>query len=281
MGQQPLAQPGSHPFRSSSRSDMLKTPQIGNFQVLNREKNGVSPTARDGASLTGAFRGLNPVTVPPSAATAATPPIKSPRTVKANGKSTALSVAAFGDKKSVSHQNRSDFFNSLRKKTSESPSTSSPDPNYEPLSTLEKSDEQMAGTTSGSACTQVKDAGVVDSGLESAMGGSDGPQSSSPLCEEKSSCFDPAEEERLLRLFGWKEDAGEGEEALTAEEIDAFIEEVRPLASCFCFHFYLVLFFFLIVPYGWEGGCLYCCSTRSCGHLLSSATAISGWQRPC
>ncbi|CAA6659412.1 unnamed protein product [Spirodela intermedia] len=237
VGQQPLAQPGSHPFRGSSRSDVLKTPQIGNFQVLNREKNGVSPTARDGASLTSAFRGLNPVAVSPSAATAATPPMKSPRTIKANGKSTGLSVAAFGDKKSVSHQNRSDFFNSLRKKTSESPLTSSPDPNYDPLSTLEKSDEQMVGSTSGSACHQVKDAGLVDSGLESAARSSgDRPHRSSSLCEEKSSCFDPAEEERLLRLFGWKEDAGEGEEALTAEEIDAFIEEYEKLrpSSKFC-----------------------------------------------
>ena len=207
VGQQPQAQLGAHKYRGFSRSDTPKTPQLGNFQVLNREKNGVSPPpTQDAVVLTG---GQRPTPV-------VNGPLKTLQHVTPNGKSMPISAAALGDKRTVCHQNRSDFFNSLRKKTSENA----------PLTAPEKFESSDLGQT------QEKDSRMVYSSSESASGSAtcDGHTSVPPSCTEKSWAFDPAEEERLLHLFGWKEDTGE-EEGLTAAEIDAFIIEVRPLHS--------------------------------------------------
>ncbi|MQM01165.1 hypothetical protein Taro_033919 [Colocasia esculenta] len=234
FGQQPSTQSVSHAFRGSSRSDVSKPSLVGSFQVLNRDRDSPSPT--------NSTRALNPVGAVPSAATT---PLKSPNNHKLNVKATSLPVTIFVEKRPVSQQNRSDFFNSLRKKTSANNSTATPDPSSYQSTILDKSEEHLMGASS-SVCTPLKVTSPSDCGLDSTLecsGTANGTldacgdfEGSPPFNGEKSSCLDPAEEERLLRLFGWKENAGEEEEALTAEEIDAFIKEYEKLrpSSKFC-----------------------------------------------
>uniref|UniRef100_A0A1D1YIE1 Uncharacterized protein n=1 Tax=Anthurium amnicola TaxID=1678845 RepID=A0A1D1YIE1_9ARAE len=236
VGQQPSPQLVNHTLRGSGRPDVSKPSQVGNFQVLNRERNGISPTARDGASQTNAPRVLNPLGGVPAAASASS--LKNPNNLKpkADNKASSLPVTTFMEKRPVTQQNRSEFFNSLRKKTSVGNTTSIAEPSSCQSSTLEKSDSQTLGAPT-SVDSETKGTSVSDSGLDCSMRNEkdtgetldDCKDSEIPSNEEKSSCLDPAEEVRLLRLFGWKENAGEEEETLTAEEIDAFMEEYQKL----------------------------------------------------
>ncbi|XP_078433056.1 uncharacterized protein LOC144704488 isoform X3 [Wolffia australiana] len=179
VGQKTLSDTGALSYRGPNKPDSPKTPQIGNFQVLSRERNTVSPpNARNDPSLTCMIR---PLTSTPVAASVNSS-LKSPQPTQPNGKP-------------VAQQNRNDFFNSLRKKTSEGSTASSSDKSKNALTTLGKGEEP-----------------IINSGC-------------SPTQENKSMVFDPAAEERLLHLLGWKEDAGDEEECLTAAEIDAFISE--------------------------------------------------------
>uniref|UniRef100_A0A1D1XU61 Protein HIR1 n=1 Tax=Anthurium amnicola TaxID=1678845 RepID=A0A1D1XU61_9ARAE len=239
FGQQSSVQHFNQTSQGSSRSDICKSSQVGNFQVLNRERNGISPTARDAPGQTNASRVLNPLGGVPLATAS---PLRSPNNLKPNGKATNFPATTSIEKRPVSQQNRSDFFNSLRKKASASHSSATADFNSNPSSILEKSDEQIIGT-SASVDTLPKCTSVSDSGLDCSMGHGtrttgtlDAHDSFPPSNGEMSSSLDPAEEERLLRLFGWQEDPGEEEEALTAEEIEAFIKEYEKLrpSSKFC-----------------------------------------------
>ncbi|MQL89633.1 hypothetical protein Taro_022211 [Colocasia esculenta] len=235
VGQQSVPQLVNHTLRGSNRPDISKPSQVGNFQVLNRERSGVSPTARDCPSATNISGALNPLGLVSAAATV--PPLKTPNNLKlrVDGKATSLPVTTVAEKRPLTQQNRSEFFNSLRKKTSSSNATSIPGPTSYQLSTLEKSDEQTTGLST-SLDTEMKDTSS-NSALDCSVGKSNGARSldackdseDSPPCDGEKSCLDPAEEERLLRLFGWKENVGEEEEALTAEEIDAFLEEYQKL----------------------------------------------------
>ena len=192
-------QPVSHALRLS------KPLQTGNFHVLNRERNinnGILPTANDALQ--------SPINNP-SRSRSAFPS-------KSDVKGTTQPVTAFIERRPpANQQNRSEFFNSLRKKTSAGSSSST---STSQSTSLEKQDgQETVGVDS------VNNRSKVDPLPD--ISGDDGSNNGE---KDKGSSFDPEEEERLLRLFGWKENAGEEEEALTAEEIGAFLEEVLPLS---------------------------------------------------
>ncbi|CAA6658901.1 unnamed protein product [Spirodela intermedia] len=232
-GQQSSLQLVGHNLRASSRPDISKPSHVGNFHVLNRERNGISPTARDGQSPMNTSR-VNPAAV--AATTAFSLKRSNSPLLKTDGRGTGLPVTTFIEKRPpITQQNRSEFFNSLRKKTSAGSSSSTTEQSSSQSPALQKPDGQEIVELS-SMDGESKGASASDSRLELLTGNRssshgtnpdpcDDSQSSSPSNGEKGSCLDPEEEERLLRLFGWKENTGEEEEALTAEEIDAFIEE--------------------------------------------------------
>ncbi|CAA7395186.1 unnamed protein product [Spirodela intermedia] len=236
-GQQSSLQLVGHNLRASSRPDISKPSHVGNFHVLNRERNGISPTARDGQSPMNTSR-VNPAAV--AATTAFSLKRSNSPLLKTDGRGTGLPVTTFIEKRPpITQQNRSEFFNSLRKKTSAGSSSSTTEQSSSQSPALQKPDGQEIVELS-SMDGESKGASASDSRLElltgnrsSSHGTTPDPcedsQSSSPSNGEKGSCLDPEEEERLLRLFGWKENTGEEEEALTAEEIDAFIEEYQKL----------------------------------------------------
>lgn len=218
--------------RPPPRSDIAKTPLVGNFQVLNREKNSIFPAAKDGSSV-------------PSAAV---PPPKSQAAVKlrVDEKNCALTRVSIGERKLLSRaQNRNDFFNLLRKK---SLTTSSSIPESGSIETMENlrcsslvniqknghqgldcSAENGSFTNEGCLSTDETDRLYADN--------------------EKTKSFldggiDP-EEEAFLRSLGWDKNAGE--EALTQEEIDSFLKKVCLTSPSFFFvSSYPCLYCFLI-----------------------------------
>ncbi|XP_072977458.1 uncharacterized protein [Typha angustifolia] len=222
--QQSSSQPLSPAFRAPVRSDTVKPSQMGSFQVLNREKNGLSPTTRDGPG----FRVVSPVGPAPSASTL---PFKSPtnQKPKVDTKGTMLSSphSPFGEKRLHSQaKERHEFFNYLRNKTSSS-SSSSPEPSgvsssyglvsvgQEAFSVNHEMDDHKL-STSGSKCSE--NGNCLTENIDACE------QSESLLPETEdinlSSEPDDPEEEALLGLLGW--DKNEKIEALTKEEIDAF-----------------------------------------------------------
>ncbi|XP_038975849.1 uncharacterized protein LOC113461222 [Phoenix dactylifera] len=153
VGQQP-SQLIKHSFLAPARSDIPKTSQSGNLQVLNRERNAVSPTAKEGPSVS---KAMSPVGIVPLAAVI---PLKSPinSKVKVDNNVTALSPtqSSFGEKRPFYQaQNRNDFFNSIRKKAlnclSAIPETSC----VASSSNLEKSGEKIVETANHDSLTVV------------------------------------------------------------------------------------------------------------------------------
>ncbi|XP_058089630.1 uncharacterized protein LOC131236464 isoform X2 [Magnolia sinica] len=225
------SQLGNLALRLPARSDPSKTPQVGKLHVLKgaREKNGASPTAKESPSPTNAGRAL--LGVAPSAAFA---PLRSPNNPKlaADRKAAALSVmqSTSADRRLPS-QARSDFFNSIRKKTSANHSAATPDASLMGPTISEKSDEQTTGFNV--SVSDGKDAPTSASSLGCSTENGSGPggncDSSEEFepCGEKNSSSDAVdldqEEVEFLRSLGWEENAGE--EALTEEEINAFYQE--------------------------------------------------------
>ncbi|WOL20051.1 hypothetical protein Cni_G28853 [Canna indica] len=223
--------------RPPARSDVTKTSIVGNFQVLNREKNGTSPTARDGPIV----GKINPTGSVPSATAG---PLKSPTDLrfKVDNKNGTSIQNTFGERKGLSQaQNRNDFFNLLRKKSSTSSSTIQEPSSVEPTTRLEMSDAENTEITSPTNMANNSPASV--SALNYSMENGNCLNEGSCASNESESFFadngdtnphsdiavDP-EEEAFLQSLGWDKNAGE--EALTKEEIDAFLkkyENRRPL----------------------------------------------------
>eukprot|EP00262_Sarcandra_glabra_P015334 TRINITY_DN4705_c1_g1_i1.p1 TRINITY_DN4705_c1_g1~~TRINITY_DN4705_c1_g1_i1.p1 ORF type:complete len:527 (+),score=106.97 TRINITY_DN4705_c1_g1_i1:156-1583(+) len=242
VGQQcPSSQVVNHPLRGpTSRSDTVKASQAGKLFVLKavRETNGVStisPSAKDVLSPTNSGRVVNNLlgVAPSPAFTGSRGPIN-PK-LPADRKPAASSVTQMClDKRPLSQaQNRSDFFNSLRKKTVSNSTATIPE-----LSTVvDKSGEQQIV---GASVSHEKDVSPTsDSGLDcftgnaSSMAGNvEEPQRILNEGEKSSSSdevVDPDEEEAaFLRSLGWEENAAE-DEALTEEEINAFYKEYMKL----------------------------------------------------
>ncbi|XP_074560958.1 uncharacterized protein LOC141817196 isoform X1 [Curcuma longa] len=206
--------------RTPIRSDIAKAYQAGNFQVLNREKNIISPTAEDSSSVGKAiaYVGLVPST--------ASLPSKgqSDQKNKGEGKNGVLKrVVSVGERKLLYHaQNRNDFFNLLRKK-SLNPSGSIREPGC--LGPPE--DLQNASSVSVQNCQPGLDFSAENKNLST-----DEPDRPYADNKEANSYLDSVpdpEEEAFLRSLGWDKNAGE--EALTQEEIDAFLKKYETQAQ--------------------------------------------------
>ncbi|XP_077214152.1 uncharacterized protein LOC143848992 [Tasmannia lanceolata] len=237
VGQQPLSsQLSNHTLRGPARSDVPKTSQAGKLLVLKvgREKNGLSPTAKDNQSPTNVSRAS--LGASPSAAFA---PVRNPNVPKlsVDRKAPPLSVAQSSmDRRPPSQaQNRSDFFNSLRKKSSVNLSAAIPDSNPVMSSVLEKTSEQIVA--SANSVSDGKDASdtVLDWSTENhgsnMAGNCDASGRFSENGEMNSGSYTvyPNEKEAaFLRSLGWEENNSGEEEALTEEEISAFYEEALP-----------------------------------------------------
>lgn len=214
LGQHSSSQLVNHTIRSNIRSDVPKTPQPGNFQVLNRGKSGASLTDKDHSHP----RNGNRVATTSSGTLPSTIPFLkgqvNPKLHNVDGRPSALNSSSFGEKKPPSQaQNRNDFFNSLRKKTS---SSSQENINHnlscnasEPPN-LEKFDD---------ASTKEKD--VLSTSQLSVEDGSC--SESCEVVEEPVQLVPDEEEEAFLRSLGWEEN--DREEALTPEEIESFLSE--------------------------------------------------------
>lgn len=231
VGQQPSSSQLVVNIRGSGRADTSKTSQLGKLHPLKgpREINGVSSTPKDGSSPTsanrpshGALRSPNNPKLAPDPKLASSTVTQSPM-----------------DRKPLPHaQNRIDFFNSLRKKTAANHSAATPDSSSSTPSVPEKPDEQsVVIAAAGSECDY---APASKPGLECSdwstengshvAGNGDACKESEKLVDEgeQTSGSDeiviPDEEAAFLRRLGWEENAKH--EALTPEEISAFINEV-------------------------------------------------------
>lgn len=207
-GQQSSSQLIIHAVRPAVRSDVYKIFQPGNFQVLNREKNSLSPgkgspKPRNVSRVRTASSGIPPATIQPHKGS------MNPK-LKADSKGGALSPK----KLSSQLQNRNDFFNSLRKKTSSSgqhPNDSNVSNNDASSFILEKAgaqfdDDSLAKKKIVFHCSVENEncsAGECDA------------------FEEPEKLAPDEEEAAFLRSLGWEENAGV--EALTHEEIESFL----------------------------------------------------------
>lgn len=166
----------NHMLRVPSRLDIPKASQAGNFQVLNRERNGSASAGKDGSNSVSVSRVVNPHIV---VASTAAPPLKNSTDPK--GRVLSPVHNSFGEKRpTLQTQNRNDFFNSIRKKTS----MAAP----QPIST---SSEKASNQTTDAVSVTEEMANSPNSGLEcikeskNCLSGCSGP------CEDaESSSFD-------------------------------------------------------------------------------------------
>ncbi|KAH0453906.1 hypothetical protein IEQ34_018230 [Dendrobium chrysotoxum] len=207
-GQQSSSQLLIHSVPPAVRSDVYKISQPGNFQVLNRETHSLSP-GKDIPKPGNVSRGpTTPATIQPPKGS------MNPK-LKVDGKGGALSPR----KLSSQVQNRNDFFNSLRKKSSSGQQHSNANNvlNSDTSSfILEKVGVQFAVDS-----TPAKNKNAfycsVENGNCSAV--------DCDAFEEPEKLAPDEEEEAFLRSLGWEENAGV--EALTHEEIESFLSAYK------------------------------------------------------
>ncbi|URD90331.1 hypothetical protein MUK42_05636 [Musa troglodytarum] len=221
--------------RTLARFDIAKTSQTGNFQVLNREKKNISPSAKDSPNV---GKPMNPIGLAPSAVVL---PLKSPtdQNLKVD-KNGALSHTSFGERKLLTQaQNRNDFFNLLRKKSSSSSRAILEPTSVDLTSKLEKLEEETLQITSPTNIENNNLSSVSDldcsTEIRNCTNGdfcaSDESKRFSTDKGETNPCADivvDPEEEAFLQSLGWDKNAWE--EALTKEEIEAFLKKVRKLS---------------------------------------------------
>ncbi|ONK55281.1 uncharacterized protein A4U43_UnF5570 [Asparagus officinalis] len=206
-----------------TKSDIPKSSQIGNLQVLSREKTGViSPSAAKDSSS----QDISPKS-----------PINS--NPKTKNRDMGMSLLPFGEKRPLSlakAKNRNDFFNSLRTKSSVI-NNSSADSNPEPSDSIENSlsleenamtcgDVSIIGQDSeNESATDISVINLEETIVSESPKDIEGNQQSPPVdIDEKDKAF--------MKSLGWKEDAKE--EALTNEEISAFIKKYKKLKPRSC-----------------------------------------------
>ncbi|CAD5192441.1 unnamed protein product [Musa acuminata subsp. malaccensis] len=213
-----------------ARSDIAKTSQTGNFQVLNREKKNVSPAAKDNSNV---GKPMNLIGVAPSAVVL---PLKSPtdQNLKVD-KNGALSHTSFGERKLLTQaQNRNDFFNLLRKKSSSSARAILEPTSVGLTSKLDKSEEVNLQITSPTTMENNNLSLVSDLDCSTEIRNcTNGDFCASDESKrfwtdngETNGCADivvDPEEEAFLQSLGWDKNAWE--EALTKEEIEAFLKK--------------------------------------------------------
>ncbi|KAK6938461.1 hypothetical protein RJ641_031969 [Dillenia turbinata] len=236
--QQPSSHLGNQSLRSGPvRLDAPKTSHTGKFLVLKPgRENGVPPSPRDSSSPPNNSNSTvvnNQLAAAPSGAPS---PARSPGNSKGPGLERKVAASALNpgftlDKKpSFSQtQSRIDFFNRMRQKTSMKNSSTVPESESGPVSSLseEKSEELIKEsviappsaiqifsevTSNGDACQE--------------------PQGFSDVAEKnltlEAAVYPDEEEAAFLRSLGWEENAGE-DEGLTEEEINSFYQEYMKL----------------------------------------------------
>ncbi|KAI0507545.1 hypothetical protein KFK09_013671 [Dendrobium nobile] len=203
-------------IHTTFRSDVSKTSHSGQFQVLNRERNGFSPTAKDGPNSTNVSSRApsSSGSIPPTTVQSFKGPMN-PK-LKVDGQGGALTIRSHGEKKITTQaQKRNDFFNSLRNK---SPAIQPANPNDDQSCNVSSSklDKISVDSTSVMAASSFNSNShcSVENGNCSAGGGA---------FEEPEKLAPDEEEAAFLRSLGWEENAGE--EALTREEIESFLSE--------------------------------------------------------
>ncbi|CAL9157117.1 uncharacterized protein LOC135588102 [Musa acuminata AAA Group] len=224
----------NHTFRPSARSDIAKTAQVGNFHVLNREKNSISHVAKDGSGI---GKVMDPTGL---TSTAAVLPSKrrTDQNFKVDSKNGAVTHISHGERKLPSQsKNRNDFFNLLRKKSLTSPRAIPEASSTEPTSSLEKEVDNLQITSVNvrkKSLPSVLDCstenGNVLNGDSCASDESESFDADNGEANPSSDTIVDPEEEAFLQSLGWDKNAWE--EALTEEEIDAFLkkyEKRRPL----------------------------------------------------
>nr|CAD1827061.1 unnamed protein product [Ananas comosus var. bracteatus] len=220
-GQQLSSQPVSAVPRASVKADTVKLPQGGSFQVLNREKNGISPTAKEGSSV---GKPVSPIGVHPSASVLS---LKSPTNQKprVEGKASALPSpqGPFGEKRSQA-KDRHEFFNFIRNKTSNSSGAVPEAGGVSSSSSLVNSGKQSDFSGDNGKDADSVNFKCVENGdcSSEVADGSEQSECLLPDNEDAEPCLEPVdpEEEAFLRSLGWDQNAVV--DALTKEEIDAF-----------------------------------------------------------
>lgn len=146
IGLQPLHLVNHSQRGGPARSDVTKTSNVGKLHVLkpSRERNGVSPTAKDSLSPTMGSRVANsPLAVTPSAAGSAS--LRSPRnnpTLASAERRPSVVLTSVEKRPTSQAQSRNDFFNLMRKKSSTNPPSAVPESGPAVSSPVsEKSDE--------------------------------------------------------------------------------------------------------------------------------------------
>ena len=125
IGLQPLHVVNHSQRGAPARPDVTKTSNVGKLQILkpSRERNGVSPTAKDSLSPTMGSRVANsPLAVTPSAAGTAS--LRSPRnnpTLASADRRPSAALTAIEKRPTSQAQSRNDFFNLMRRKSSANP----------------------------------------------------------------------------------------------------------------------------------------------------------------
>lgn len=229
----------SHPHRGTPRSDVPKNPQVGNFQVLNREKNCLSPTAKEVQNLTNGTRivSMHGVTSSVNALPKKTSNLLRKSDLKGS-EPLSTNCPNLDKRPSPQAQDRNDFFNSLRKKAPVSNSTAWQQ-NYcsSSSSAAENSNDQHTSFIASDCPAIDSSASFLDysgSGRDSLNENCEGffkePESSHQNQEKGENYFHgsvvPEEKEfEFLRSLGWVED--DGEEAITPEEIASFYSKLR------------------------------------------------------
>ncbi|OAY68585.1 hypothetical protein ACMD2_14996, partial [Ananas comosus] len=181
------------------KSDFARPSQVGSFLVLNRERNGLSPTTKGNSNIS---KAASPVGLAASASLNS-PNLQKP---KADSKVTITfsPQGSFGERRShLQAKDRLEFFNSIRNKTVNS-SSGMPEPgSVSNLSSFVDSREQ--------AVNNKKD-GIADCELKCSENGK-------CVCEDKDAC---EESERLLHV---NEDANAISEPVDPEE-EAFLRSL-------------------------------------------------------
>ncbi|KAI3770296.1 hypothetical protein L6452_01423 [Arctium lappa] len=224
IGQSQLVNHPHTPRPLSVKSDVSKTSTVGKLLVLkpSRERNGISPTAKESLSPTGGSKLPNSPLAVPSAIGSA--PLRN----MGNNPAVAVverkpSVATLEKRPSSQAQSRNNFFNLMRKKSMISNSSVAPDTGSS-VSSNEKPGEPVAppahqgGPESGTTVeTKVDLTCKGDACVATVRSTNNGKNLSGP----DAILYSEEEEARFLRSLGWDETAEE-EEGLTEEEISSF-----------------------------------------------------------
>ncbi|KAK1414651.1 hypothetical protein QVD17_30400 [Tagetes erecta] len=223
--------PASHahsPRSASTKFDSLKTSSVGKLHVLkpSRERNGVTPIAKDNLSPTGG--GKLPISLigVPSVVGPAPPMKNNPAAAVAERKP---GIATLEKRPSSQVQSRNDFFNLMRKKSlaSVTHDTGSGVPasiNSDEADASPVTEGESQQSSENKACN-----GDAALSTERSTTSSNNNNGKTDLNSEGYH-YSEEEEARLLRSMGWEETAEE-EEGLTEEEISSFYRDVSKYLS--------------------------------------------------